>query len=529
MNTRALILIKFIQEFLSTIILVLLSFTILDCNYLIPKKENKSLEKILPFVVPQGSSPNTINGGGGADDHCELKKLLFKDNDICTTEDKAKNEVVLGSLIWDYLYCESYNVAGLDCHVGIDYQVHYEDKTNIYSPIDGEVTDIESTSIGSVGIYNGENTVLLGHLRSIKVVSGQKIKKGDWIGKGSNLGTGNPHIHIEIRKGKKNRMMGGASCGGTCTKEDIIANTLNPLTIVNTKETTSTTTPQNPISNLRVNQENFKDNEIIKLNWEIGSFIDHKVKISIKANSYSSNTEGSLYQVLGEGLQNNGSFEIGIPNMLAKNQDFKAYVKDEVTGFYLSSPNFKMLESDPIPSITPPECTEEKIENYENFITDYQYSSSLNYQKCENGKLGQSIGGRYINLNTNAFPYYLRTIENENLLVANCSSDSKEYQIYCKFSKLDGSTPRCSGKIQFYNFDSGSLTRSYQEDPSTTGTLISEKLYNANSFPELAFKLEKTLITSGEFRLRFRNIPENNCGPVSFSRMILKVNYGNLP
>lgn len=79
--------------------------------------------------------------------------------------------------------------------------------TNIYIPADGEV--VKSGWNGGYGNYikvkhgNGYETVY-GHLSKISVKKGQKIKKGDVIGKvGSTGRSTGAHLHYEIIKNKK--------------------------------------------------------------------------------------------------------------------------------------------------------------------------------------------------------------------------------------------------------------------------------------------------------------------------------------
>lgn len=95
------------------------------------------------------------------------------------------------------------NKAGKEVHTGVD--IAMEQGTPINAVLDGEVILVEKSETGygyHFAINSGKNTIsLYAHCSEILVEKGQKIKRGDVVGKVGTTGnsTGN-HLHIEVIK-----------------------------------------------------------------------------------------------------------------------------------------------------------------------------------------------------------------------------------------------------------------------------------------------------------------------------------------
>ena len=97
-------------------------------------------------------------------------------------------------------------------HMGTDYQASYG--TPLYAPFDGTVIFAKTTNNGSAGRYvrflseDKTTTVTYMHLSSLSVKKGDKVSKGQLIGKSGGSGHGkdraySPHLHLEVKKGGK--------------------------------------------------------------------------------------------------------------------------------------------------------------------------------------------------------------------------------------------------------------------------------------------------------------------------------------
>ena len=120
--------------------------------------------------------------------------------------------------------------AGLAAHAGIDFGSAPRGEP-VFFPWAGTVV-VADTSRGPFGVElpNGWR-VFLGHLDSISLSSGSIPAGGAYIGtvgdKGLALGV---HLHVEVRVNTtETRMMGGAVCGGVCSRQQIADRTLDPV------------------------------------------------------------------------------------------------------------------------------------------------------------------------------------------------------------------------------------------------------------------------------------------------------------
>lgn len=94
---------------------------------------------------------------------------------------------------------QMYSKYGLKGHNGVDFGLHEED-TKIYAPHDGVVIEARyDTGYGwYVKIENGKEGSILAHFKtnSIRVITGQKVREGDWVAIGGNTGNSTgPHLH----------------------------------------------------------------------------------------------------------------------------------------------------------------------------------------------------------------------------------------------------------------------------------------------------------------------------------------------
>ena len=110
-------------------------------------------------------------------------------------------------------------------HAGIDYGAR---KGRIVrSPIGGTLINHKD---GITCIFDGSNTVILLHMKAAPWSTGQRVEKGFLIGSvdsilpgGQGKSTG-PHLHIEVRKGKRT-----FAVGPTSWPPDTAQLTINPL------------------------------------------------------------------------------------------------------------------------------------------------------------------------------------------------------------------------------------------------------------------------------------------------------------
>jgi hypothetical protein len=89
-------------------------------------------------------------------------------------------------------------------HPGIDYRAR--SPLPVHSPINGMVDSLDQKGKGSgrvsVQIDGTNDYFIFLHLSEPTVKLGQKISVGDLIGISGNTGIGDPHLHVEVRKGQ---------------------------------------------------------------------------------------------------------------------------------------------------------------------------------------------------------------------------------------------------------------------------------------------------------------------------------------
>lgn len=149
----------------------------------------------------------------------------------------------------EYL-CQPYigNGTGLYAHAGVDLRAAVG--TPVYAIKGGNVVAVDGNGVvtGNNGSGLGKVSVRLAdgklvnylHLSNISVAKGD-IRVGDQIGLSGSTGASGPHLHIEVRTSDYNgtSAIGGASCGGTCSVEDIKLKTVDPATVVTLGEVDS--------------------------------------------------------------------------------------------------------------------------------------------------------------------------------------------------------------------------------------------------------------------------------------------------
>ena len=86
-------------------------------------------------------------------------------------------------------------------HPGIDYRAARS--TPLYAPLDGVVVSAGG-SYGTLVIKkDGSDTnIIVMHMSEFAVKAGDKVQTGCRIGKSGNVGTTDPHLHVEARVGK---------------------------------------------------------------------------------------------------------------------------------------------------------------------------------------------------------------------------------------------------------------------------------------------------------------------------------------
>ncbi|MBI5749112.1 MAG: DUF1566 domain-containing protein [Nitrospinae bacterium] len=211
------------------------------------------LDTPVAFSTPQTGGFTTYNTA--LENNCtgciitveQLARALFK---LPETTDLKNNNPGALILNWTDPYDKQYwDMVGSKFHAGIDFRSKQGSSAGlhtIYAVIDGDVLTAENgTGVGTVAIYNKNKdaTLIYLHLDSTNLIAGGSVKTGDSIGKTGNKGGVAPHLHIEVRKGKKERAVAKASCGNQlCTKEQIQELTYNPLLILTLKSDDGTTT-----------------------------------------------------------------------------------------------------------------------------------------------------------------------------------------------------------------------------------------------------------------------------------------------
>jgi hypothetical protein len=86
-------------------------------------------------------------------------------------------------------------------HAGVDFKASKGE--TVRSITTGSVLRV-APDIGFVFVYDGNNTIIYGHLDSVSVKEGDPVIEGQFIGKAGSkgIGTGNPHLHLEVTKGR---------------------------------------------------------------------------------------------------------------------------------------------------------------------------------------------------------------------------------------------------------------------------------------------------------------------------------------
>jgi hypothetical protein len=172
----------------------------------------KTLCFIIISIFGLSLSPNSVAAcpGGGSPQQEDLGRLLLKDN--------------YSSISCSYLG-QPYSFEGNQAHAGIDYPVPVG--RSVYAPVSG--------------VYNSSSTEILGKACYIILSNGKRL----FIHHMKNLIYGyrdtgekigeifDDHVHAELRVGYSGAyLVGGASCGGTCTLEDIEEKTDDPSEVV---------------------------------------------------------------------------------------------------------------------------------------------------------------------------------------------------------------------------------------------------------------------------------------------------------
>ena len=93
-------------------------------------------------------------------------------------------------------------------HIGIDYRA---DQTEFYSLGDGKVIDVGTTTKGAKYItveYQGGDNIKFEHISSVTngLKTGSKVLEGEILGITGKTGTESPHLHIEAKDKKGNRI-----------------------------------------------------------------------------------------------------------------------------------------------------------------------------------------------------------------------------------------------------------------------------------------------------------------------------------
>lgn len=171
---------------------------------------------------------DTANGGYGSAE--KLGRALFKLPSNATLDNPG-----LPSLKYLATYDSAIQKSlGLEVHAGMDFRARPAGVHKVYSVISGDVIAIGG-NFGEVAIYDSKKdiTLIYLHLASISASKGLPIHIGDQIGVAGEKGSaGVPHLHIEIRKGKNLSALGGASCGGKCSKDQESQKTIDPISVL---------------------------------------------------------------------------------------------------------------------------------------------------------------------------------------------------------------------------------------------------------------------------------------------------------
>ncbi len=118
-----------------------------------------------------------------------------------------------------------YNFANLKAHAGIDYPAAAG--TAVYAPMSGTLRKSKTSVYGDSVYYSLDNNkkLFIHHL---------KYYKTGWVNKGDKIAEiYKDHVHAELRVGYSGTyLVGGASCGGTCTYSQIAQLTDDPSSVI---------------------------------------------------------------------------------------------------------------------------------------------------------------------------------------------------------------------------------------------------------------------------------------------------------
>jgi hypothetical protein len=123
-----------------------------------------------------------------------------------------------------------YNFANLKAHAGIDYPAAAG--TAVYAPMSGTLRKSDTSTSGDSVYYNlGNNKKLfIHHLKKYNLKKYETV----WVNKGDKIAEiYKDHVHAELRVGYSSTyLVGGASCGGTCTYSQIAQLTDDPSSVI---------------------------------------------------------------------------------------------------------------------------------------------------------------------------------------------------------------------------------------------------------------------------------------------------------
>ncbi|MGI6643129.1 MAG: M23 family metallopeptidase [Bacillota bacterium] len=109
---------------------------------------------------------------------------------------------VMGDIISHYGWRPNPDSAGVSLHQGID--IAADRGTPVKAVLDGVVANVRQSSTYGLVVeieHGGGLSTVYGHLDSVAMTEGEKVKQGDTIGKVGESGNAtDPHLHFELRK-----------------------------------------------------------------------------------------------------------------------------------------------------------------------------------------------------------------------------------------------------------------------------------------------------------------------------------------
>lgn len=102
---------------------------------------------------------------------------------------------------------------------GLDFAKDYGASFDVLAMATGTVEDASCYSLGlgcsvSIRHFTGGSVMVYGHLASYSVVQGQRVSRGDVLGRAGMTGADNVHLHIELRDGSANCYVAGRCLPG---------------------------------------------------------------------------------------------------------------------------------------------------------------------------------------------------------------------------------------------------------------------------------------------------------------------------